>query len=543
MSWSEADVVAEIKPQSDTWTDADVVNHAGMEHALNTRERTTVQQEIGNLIAGGVRGTTSVPLGLYGLVNKKDAKSRKQAIDQVMQDLGANPNAGSYALGKTLSEVAGTAGTGGLLAKGAQAAKLSAPIVNSLNTWGMRTGLEPKGLLQHGLNLGLKSGAGAIDAGVSSAIIDPEHAGTGALIGAAIPTAVGIPAFVGSKVWQSGKNIIAGKEGQAINYLNEIFGNQQARQKVANRLLATKALSSGEMPTAGIAAVSDKELIPALKALEEGARSRPEMAQEFVNRDAANQAALVSQLEKYALPGRPLYDAETGNVISAIEAERRAVTNPLYKIAGKDMVQISPELDSALQNAQLSTLYNKAEKSADQAVANMRAGGNNASISYEPAFIPQGAGMLGVEPKTPFIPRDTSYSIAALQRVKDELSGRIAGLQNATDNASIVERSQLKDARRLLTNQMKGQSGTYSVANDVSKNYYNQQNIASIADELLKSLESPAGVQRKAAYLAAMDNSPKILNKAGVTEFNDIRQVIPQNIMSETINQIGRAHV
>src|SRR5262245_19403388 len=92
-----------------------------------------VAQNVGNLAAGGVRGAGSIGATALAPVDvAKDAlagkgvtlesnRERRAAMDAALANMGADPNSLSYKAGKLAAEVAGTAGTGQVLANGARA--------------------------------------------------------------------------------------------------------------------------------------------------------------------------------------------------------------------------------------------------------------------------------------------------------------------------------------------------------------------------------------------------------------------------------------
>lgn len=200
MSWTDADVVKEVKPQQQAWTDADIVSPAPSAAA----KETSWLQNAGNLGAGLLRGASSIgatllaPADYLGeqigkvvpdwLKPELSNTNRRRELDPNLQAMGADTESGLYTAGKIGAEIAGTAGTGGILAKGAQTVGAVPSVVRALETYGLQTGLAPKGFVQGAANIGLKAGAGAAAGATTSALIDPEHAGTGAVIGAAIPT-------------------------------------------------------------------------------------------------------------------------------------------------------------------------------------------------------------------------------------------------------------------------------------------------------------------------------------------------------------------
>lgn len=156
-------------------------------------------QGVGNLAAGAIRGAGSIGATLIAPYDiAKDALSgrglslqsnreRRTAIDEGLRSLGAEPEALTYKGGKLAGEIAGTAGTGQVLARGAQALGAAPSIVRGLQTAGMTTGANPVGFGAKAADLGVRMATGAGVGGFSAGLVNPEDAGTGALVGGALP--------------------------------------------------------------------------------------------------------------------------------------------------------------------------------------------------------------------------------------------------------------------------------------------------------------------------------------------------------------------
>lgn len=169
-----------------------------------------IAQGAGNIVAGAVRGAGSIGstiLAPYDMA--KDAlagkglslesnRQRRADIDAGLQTMGAQPDALLYKGGKLGAEIAGTAGVGGLLAKGVTAvapsiaaSPLGANLLASIASSGLRTGAPVANTLAgRAADLGIRAAGGAITGGASAGLVSPEDAGTGAVIGAALPPAL-----------------------------------------------------------------------------------------------------------------------------------------------------------------------------------------------------------------------------------------------------------------------------------------------------------------------------------------------------------------
>lgn len=170
-----------------------------------------------NLAAGALRGAGSIGATILAPVDMiSDAmdgkglsldsnRKRRADIDSGLSYLvGSDPDSLAYKAGKLGGEVAGTAGMGSVLAGGvraaapaAEAAGMSGPalqrIANAVETGGFRTGApRAQSLAEMASNAGVRATGGAVTGGASATLVDPEHAGTGALVGAALPGALGV---------------------------------------------------------------------------------------------------------------------------------------------------------------------------------------------------------------------------------------------------------------------------------------------------------------------------------------------------------------
>lgn len=164
--------------------------------------------------AGAIRGAGSIgstlvlpaDMALDAMQGKglslESNRARRQAIDAGLQDIvGADPESLAYRGGKLAGEVAGTAGAGGLLAKGAATAGASPTVVNALASGGFNLG-SPAATTLAGKagEAALRAGAGAAVGGTQAAMIDPEQAAAGAVIGGMLPGGVKLSAKAGKAI-------------------------------------------------------------------------------------------------------------------------------------------------------------------------------------------------------------------------------------------------------------------------------------------------------------------------------------------------------
>jgi hypothetical protein len=181
----------------------------------------SIGQGIGNLAAGAVRGAGSIgatimaPLDYAARASGIDNEfvgpngsllgrtDRRQAMDEGLRIMGADPQSMMFQGGKLAGEIAGTAGSGGILAKGVTAAApmliragASAPVLsgvtNALSTSGFQAGATP-GVT----NVLSRIFGGTAAGGASAGLVNPQDAGVGAVVGGILPGATSLAGKAG----------------------------------------------------------------------------------------------------------------------------------------------------------------------------------------------------------------------------------------------------------------------------------------------------------------------------------------------------------
>lgn len=273
MGWKDA---PEVKAGSPAWLSAPEVSAPIQvpENAIGS-----VLSGARDLGAGMVRGAGSIGATLLAPIDvAKDALSgkglslqsnreRRTAMDDALRELvGADTNSLMYKGGKLTGEIAGTAGAGSVLAGGAKAAGAAPTIVNALRTSGMTTGAQQGALA----SLLTRTGAGAATGGVSAALVNPEDAGVGAVIGGAAPGVIGLAGKAGGAL---GKLVTgsadpatqaAAKTAQSAGY---VIPPTQVKPSLLNRALEGTA---GKLTTAQNASAKNATVTNAKVAAELG---------------------------------------------------------------------------------------------------------------------------------------------------------------------------------------------------------------------------------------------------------------------------------
>lgn len=323
-----------------------------------------VPQNLANLAAGAVRGAGSIGSSILlpiDMINaaiegagttgaKANTDNRKAGIDAGLKIMGADPESGLYGFGKLAAEIAGTAGAGDALALGAAASNMPR-LAAALKSGGFNLGSKDGGALER---MAIRTIGGAGAGGTQAAMIDPNQAKTGAIVGGVMPVAVkgaygvgkGITSGAKSLVdplYEGGRNTILGKA------LINAAGNQS--DDALRNLQSAKPLIKGSQPTAGMAANN-----PGIAALERAAMANnPIATNELALRQAANNEARTAALENI-IPNREL----------AQEA-RTVATQSLYNKSATSAVKATPELTTLLQRPSMQAAVQRASKLADEA--------------------------------------------------------------------------------------------------------------------------------------------------------------------------------
>mgnify|MGYP001050587390 CR=1 FL=1 len=228
-----------------------------------------LMQDAGNLLGGAVRGAGSIGATLvapYDIVQDLRAgkglsldsnRQRRSDMDWALQDLGAQPDSMAFKGGKLGAEIAGTAGAGGLIAKGAAmlpGAANIAPLIESIGSGGFRAG----GMQGLG-GLATRAAGGAITGGASAGLVNPEDAGVGAMVGGAVPGAM---ALGGNAAAGLGRAIRGGEVSPEVASLAQKAGSLgiqvPADRMVNSKPLNALAASLEYMPLSGRTATLEK---------------------------------------------------------------------------------------------------------------------------------------------------------------------------------------------------------------------------------------------------------------------------------------------
>jgi hypothetical protein len=203
---------------------------------------------VGNVMFGGQKlvgmGLEALGADETGKALIADAAKRKLEQEQFIAPY-KEVAPGMTGAGEFGGEVLATAPAGGFIGKGVtavgqavpQVARFTAPLGTSIQSGGFRTGMAtPTTIGGKIIEKGVQGAGGAVMGGTTAALLNAEDAGTGALIGAAVPT-VAAPIAKGlAKVGGKGYDLVTGRmaEVQASKLAKEMAGDTLNQIRAAN---------------------------------------------------------------------------------------------------------------------------------------------------------------------------------------------------------------------------------------------------------------------------------------------------------------------
>lgn len=286
-----------------------------------------LKQEAGNLTAGAIRGAGSIGATILApkdmIVDAMDGKGlslesnrrRREQMDLALGDLGAETDSLTYKGGKLGTEIAGTLGAGGATANIlGRTGMVSAPTLAAIRT---------SGFSAPGASMTTRALGGAVTGGVSAGMVNPEDAGTGAIIGGGLPGVLKVVGNVGQQVGRifRGPEQLADiaeavRKAQSAGY---VIPPTQAKASLANRLLEG---SAGKLSVAQNASARNQEVTNRLAARALGLGDDVKLTPEVLD-DLRSQAGKAYG-ELAGLPVRPAQSANSLTNTPAIAAFKPA---------------------------------------------------------------------------------------------------------------------------------------------------------------------------------------------------------------------------
>lgn len=225
--------------------------------------RYNVLDTLRNAGMGALKGATDIgatllrpvdaALNATGMTDMTNAQ-RRASLGQFFQE-NSDPESLAFQGGALGSQIAGTAGMGGLLAKGLKAipvvANAAPKLVNAIESGGFNIGSPAaKTFTGKVADMATRMAGGAITGAATAGVINPSDTGTGALIGGAIPV-------VAKAAGEAGKAILGkvSPEVSALYQKAKSLGIDIPSDRIANsKPLNAMAASLNYVPLSGRAA-------------------------------------------------------------------------------------------------------------------------------------------------------------------------------------------------------------------------------------------------------------------------------------------------
>lgn len=267
------------------------------------------------------------------------------------QRVEAVRNVAALAGGVALGPIAGGIVRGAAVAAPA-IARFAQPLATALETGGFRTGLGPE--VPATARLALRTGAGAITGGGAAALVSPEDAATGAVVGGALPTLLPPVARIVAKGGGAVVDALAGRTADAR-------ANELIRTAANNEINSLRQAMAANPDVPASRAAADLDL-PVLQALLQRAEQRD--PRQVVNAFRARESQdIVNELTRIA--GGPT--AETARAArEGTKAALAGVTGPMREealAAARRTGEVVPKLE---------TIATEARKDVSEAVDRVR---------------------------------------------------------------------------------------------------------------------------------------------------------------------------
>lgn len=334
-----------------------------------------VAQQVGNLAAGAVRGAGSIGAtlmapfdlaerGIRKVMGAPDVDlnaQRRADMTGALEGMGADPESLAFKGGKLGAEIAGTMGVGGALAGAVPASIASkAPaLVQAVKTAGMSAGGKTGAA-----GLATRMAGGALTGGAAAGLVNPEDAGTGAMIGAALPPAL----QVAGKAGQAVGRVLKGPQQtpelkaavQAARQAGYVIPPTQAKPTLGNRMLEGFA---GKLTTAQNASAKNQAVTNNLAAKAIGLPADTKITPDVIKsvRDVAGQAYEAIGQSGTVTPG-----ASYASALNAIEAPFKKAAQGFPNAKPSPVLQLveslrSPTFDAASAVAKIKELRTAAD--------------------------------------------------------------------------------------------------------------------------------------------------------------------------------------
>jgi hypothetical protein len=425
-------------------------------------------------------------------------RQRRADTEWLLKEGGADPKSLAYKGGELGTEILGTQGAGGLIAKGLGmlpvAAKV-APLLDSIASNGFRVGG-----MTGPMAIPVRVAGGAIGGGASAGLVDPSTAGEGALIGGGFPAATsvigGISRLAGNGVKSLVEPLYDAGRNQIIGRALKEFSGGSADEAMRN-LMNAKSLVPGSSPT-----VAEAAGVPSLSALQRASVNvSPEAANALDARLAGNNQARVDALQELA---------GTSGGRATAEAARDDAAAVAYRTARQSdemsrQLAIEQQLAKDAKNVGFEYLGNVPKRTeAQSSELAIRPSQTLIDLAKRPAmqgYIKEAKNLAanhGVVIDNPLTSIDGLHYLKLA--MDDALKGTPTTALGRNAKSAVVG---MKD---ILTKEMDAVSPVYGLARSAYQEASKPLNQMSIADELLKSVNPLTGKIRANQYASKLSD-------------------------------------
>jgi hypothetical protein len=478
----------------------------------------------GDVLAGAVRGAGSIGATILGATVDPAARAlgiqndfigrqdRREAMTQGLATMGADPESTSFALGKTGAEIAGTLPIGGILGKGvtAVAPRALAPLATAIETGGFRTGMAPGAI-----NAVTRATGGAVTGAAGAALVNPEDAAPGAIIGAVLPTVGAALVKQGAKFSGWLYDAMKGKLGEvkAGEIARRVAGGDLAAIRAANAA-AQQGLSSGQA-AAGI----DNATYAALDDL-----ARKQNPASYYSRQAATQEAGRQQALSAVTPD-----------LAAATTARGAATQPLYQAADKTIVKLDAPFMELFDRMPKGTV----EKAADIARMDGRPFmmGQYTPAQQVPTGVLNAAGAPIMTTVPAQFPTVTGESLHYLKRALSDIANAPTAITGAGKDTQAAARGVLAD----FIPQFEAKVPVYGQARQTFAQMSEPVNQSQVLNEMASVLAKPGGGERAAPFLNVLGRGEQSMLKraTGFPRYSGLSDVLTAPGQMPTVNKIA----
>lgn len=210
--------------------------------AFDEKSKTIPRDVLAGAIHGaaGIGATILSPLDAMGLTGMTSAERRGKITEALTDLTGADKESLAFKGGELGAEIAGTAGVGGAIVKGAQLVKYAPRLAAAIESGGFKLGGSAATTTgERVANAALRTAGGAITGGASAGLVNPSDAGAGAAIGGALPGAVKVAGIAGKALASEVAPEVAALYQRAKTLGIDIPADRLANSKPLNAVAAS----------------------------------------------------------------------------------------------------------------------------------------------------------------------------------------------------------------------------------------------------------------------------------------------------------------